>query len=282
MASCQLNDGLTLIATPIGNLRDITHRAIDALLKADQILCEDKRVSRKLLSRYNITTKLTAYHEHNANSLRPKIIKALQEGKKIALISDAGTPNISDPGYKLIESCLENNIEVSTVPGPTAVIAALSISGLPTNNFYFGGFLPSKTIARKKTFASLQKLDTTLIFYESPARLVECLRDAMEYFSGRQAVVARELTKLHEEVKRGELSKLYDFFKLTSRVRGEIVFLIAPPEDVPNLNEGEIIELLQQRLSEQTLKDTVKAIANEHKISRSLLYKLALKIKDKR
>ena len=281
MTSLQINNGLTLIATPIGNLRDVTFRAVDALMQVDQVLCEDTRVSKKLLSHYNINTKLTPYHEYNASSLRPKIIRALQQGKKIALISDAGTPNISDPGYKLIESCLANGIQVSTIPGPTAVIAALSISGLPTDNFYFGGFLPSKTSARKKTFASLQRLDTTLIFYESPARLVACLHDSLEYFSGRTAVIARELTKLHEDVKRAEISELYNFYKGIARVKGEVVFLISPPQkETLYLSHDQIKELLKQRLAKETLKDAVKSLAREYDISRSLVYKLALEIKD--
>ena len=281
MTSLAINNGLTLIATPIGNLRDVTFRAIDALMEADQILCEDTRVSRKLLSHYSIKTKLTSYHEYNATSLRPKIIQSLQQGKKIALISDAGTPNISDPGYKLIESCLENDIQVSTIPGPTAVIAALSISGLPTDNFYFGGFLPSKTTARKKIFASLKALDATLIFYESPARLVACLHDSLEYFAGRTAVVARELTKLHEDVRRAEISELYTFYKGLIRVRGEIVFLISPPrKEALNLNHDQIRKLLKERLANETLKDAVKNLACEYEISRSLVYKLALEMKN--
>ena len=281
MTSLAINNGLTLIATPIGNLRDVTFRAIDALMEADQVLCEDTRVSRKLLSHYGIKTKLTAYHEYNAASLRPKIIRSLQQGKKIALISDAGTPNISDPGYKLIESCLANDIQVSTIPGPTAVIAALSISGLPTNNFYFGGFLPSKTTARKKTFASLQTLDTTLIFYESPARLVACLHDSLEYFGGRTAVVARELTKLHEDVRRAEISELYSFYKGLTRVRGEIVFLISPPrKEALYLNHDQIKKLLKEQLANETLKDAVANLAREYEISRSLVYRLALEMKN--
>jgi len=281
MTSLAINIGLTLIATPIGNLRDVTFRAIDALMEADQILCEDTRVSRKLLSHYGIKTKLTAYHEYNAASLRPKIIRSLQQGKKIALISDAGTPNISDPGYKLIESCLANDIQVSTIPGPTAVIAALSISGLPTDNFYFGGFLPSKTTARKKTFASLQTLDTTLIFYESPARLVACLHDSLEYFGGRTAVVARELTKLHEDVRRAEISELYSFYKGLTRVRGEIVFLISPPrKEALYLNHDQIKKLLKEQLANETLKDAVANLAREYGISRSLVYRLALEMKN--
>jgi len=281
MTSLAINNGLTLIATPIGNLRDVTFRAIDALMQADQILCEDTRVSRKLLNHYNINTKLTSYHEYNATSLRPKIIRALQQGKKIALISDAGTPNISDPGYKLVESCLTNDIQVSTIPGPTAVVAALSISGLPTDNFYFGGFLPSKTTARKKTFASLRTLDTTLIFYESPARLVACLHDSLEYFAGRTAVIARELTKLHEDVRRAEISELYNFYKGITRVRGEIVLLISPPQkEASYFSHDHIKNLLKERFADETLKDAVRNLAREHDISRSLVYKLALEMKD--
>ena len=281
MTSLAINNGLTLIATPIGNLRDVTFRAVDALMEADHILCEDTRVSRKLLSHYSIKTKLISYHEYNATSLRPKILRSLQQGKKIALISDAGTPNISDPGYKLIESCLANDIQVSAIPGPTAVIAALSISGLPTDNFYFGGFLPSKTTARKKTFSSLKALDTTLIFYESPARLVACLHDSLEYFAGRTAVVARELTKLHEDVRRAEISELYTFYKGLIRVRGEIVFLISPPrKEALYLNHDQIRKLLKERLANETLKDAAKNLAREYEISRSLVYKLALEMKN--
>ena len=210
------------------------------------------------MNHYNINTKLTSYHEYNAASLRPKIIRALQQGKKIALISDAGTPNISDPGYKLVESCLANDIQVSTIPGPTAVVAALSISGLPTDNFYFGGS-SFKNYRTQKTFASLRTLDTTLIFYESPARLVACLHDSLEYFAGRTAVIARELTKLHEDVRRAEISELYNFYKGITRVRGEIVLLISPPQkEALYLNHEQIKKLLKERFADETLKDAVK------------------------
>ena len=218
-----------MIATPIGNMQDISLRAVRALSEADEVLCEDTRISRKLLSKHGIKTKLGLYHEHNAPAVRPKILKRLKDGRKIVLISDAGTPTISDPGYQLVNACIDSNIEVSTIPGPTALIAALSVSGLPTDKFYFGGFLPTKKNARRKSLASLQQLDATLVFYESPARLAASLEDAANYYSERPAAIARELTKLYEEVKRGTVLELSKLFSKTQPPKGEVVFLISPP-----------------------------------------------------
>lgn len=279
MTSSSLNTGLTLIATPIGNMQDISLRAVLALSEADEVLCENTRVSRKLLSRHNIKAKLGVYHDHNASSVRPRILKRLKNGRKIVLISDAGTPTISDPGYQLVNACLDSNIEVSTIPGPTALIAALSISGLPTDKFYFGGFLPAKTNARQKTFNSLKQIDATLVFYESPARLAASLVDAKVFYSERPAAIARELTKLYEEVKRGTVSELSEFFSNTPTAKGEVVFLISPPLHKPEWDESALNKHLLEALESHTLRDSVKLISKVTGVPRSSLYKLALTLK---
>ncbi|MBH67231.1 MAG: 16S rRNA (cytidine(1402)-2'-O)-methyltransferase [Rhodospirillaceae bacterium] len=273
-----LSTGLTLVATPIGNMLDISKRAMSALAEADEVLCEDSRVSRKLLSRYGIKTKLRTYHEHNASKVRPKILEKLKSGAKIVLISDAGTPTISDPGYKLIRACIDSDIRVSTIPGPTAVIAALSISGLPTNKFYFGGFLPTKTNARKKILNTCQQLDATMVFYESPSRLAACLEDATVYFGERSAAVARELTKLHEEVRRGTVAELSKFYSSSTPPKGEAVLLIGPPDSKAVWNESAVERALSEALMSNTLRDAVQLVAAASGVSKSIIYDLALEL----
>ncbi|MDX1401979.1 MAG: 16S rRNA (cytidine(1402)-2'-O)-methyltransferase, partial [Kiloniellales bacterium] len=194
---------LEIVATPIGNLQDLTLRACERLKSVDLIACEDTRVTRKLLTAHNISTQLIAYHEHNAERVRPLIIEKLKSGQKVALVSDAGTPLISDPGYKLVQSVLEEGLEVTALPGPSAPLMALVVSGLPSDRFYFGGFLPVKTQARKKHLESLKGLRATLIFLESAKRLLKTLATLSEVFGARDAAVARELTKRFEEIKRG-------------------------------------------------------------------------------
>src|SRR6185369_9398001 len=218
---------LYLVATPIGNLADITHRAVQILDDVDLIACEDTRHTHKLLSHYNITTKTISYHEHNEQQRTANLIERLKQGTSIAVVSDAGTPSISDPGFRLVRAAIENEIAVVPVPGPSALISALIAAGLPTDEFFFAGFLPARTSARRARLSELQSVPGTLIFYEAPHRLAETLKDAYEVLGEREAVVARELTKLHEEIKRGTLSKLTtDFAERKQDVRGEIVVLI--------------------------------------------------------
>jgi len=217
---------LYLVATPIGNLADITHRALQVLNDVDLIACEDTRHTHKLLNHYGINTKTISYHEHNEQQRAAELIDRLKQGTSIAIVSDAGTPSISDPGFRLVRAAIENEIVVVPVPGPSALIAALIAAGLPTDEFFFAGFLPSRPNARRARLTELQSVPGTLIFYEAPHRLAATLTDAYEILGEREAVVARELTKLHEEIRRGRLSQLTADYTEKTDVRGEIVVLI--------------------------------------------------------
>ena len=216
---------LYLVATPIGNLADITHRAIDILRNVALIACEDTRHTRKLLQHYGIATKTISYHEHNEQERARQLIELLRDGQDIAVVSDAGTPSISDPGFRLVRAAIENNVPVAPVPGPSALISALTAAGLPTDEFFFGGFLPPRSNARRSKLGELRSLPATLVFYEAPHRLAETLKDAYEMLGEREAVVARELTKMHEEIKRDRLSVLAEHYA-REEPRGEIVLLI--------------------------------------------------------
>lgn len=216
---------LYLVATPIGNLADITQRALQVLSDVDLIACEDTRHTHKLLQHYGITTKTISYHEHNEQQRTAQLIDSLKQGSDVAVVSDAGTPAISDPGFRLVRAAIENDVTVVPVPGPSALISALVAAGLPTDEFFFAGFLPSRSNARRARLEALQAVPGTLIFYEAPHRLAATLKDAYEILGEREAVVARELTKLHEEIKRGRLSELANFYE-EEGARGEIVVLI--------------------------------------------------------
>lgn len=217
---------LYLVATPIGNLADITHRALQVLKDVDLIACEDTRHTHKLLQHYGITTKTTSYHEHNEQQRTSYFIDLLRQGNDIAVVSDAGTPAISDPGFRLVRAAIESDVTVVPVPGPSALISALIAAGLPVDEFFFAGFLPSRSNARRTRLEALKTVPGTLIFYEAPHRLAAALKDAYEVLGEREAVVARELTKLHEEIKRGRLSELARFYVDEEEPRGEIVVLI--------------------------------------------------------
>lgn len=216
---------LYLVATPIGNLADITHRAIDVLTKVALIACEDTRHTRKLLQHYGIATKTVSYHEHNEQQRARELIEIVKRGDDVAVVSDAGTPAISDPGFRLVRAAIEAGVAIVPVPGPSALISALIAAGLPTDEFFFGGFLPARTNARRTRLTELRSVPGTLVFYEGPHRLTETLKDAYEILGEREAVVARELTKLHEEIKRGRLSELAQHYS-NEEPRGEIVLLI--------------------------------------------------------
>jgi len=216
---------LYLVATPIGNLADITHRALQVLRDVAVIACEDTRHTRKLLRHYGIDTKTVSYHEHNEQQRARALVASLQEGSDVAVVSDAGTPAISDPGFRLVRAAIESGISVAPVPGPSALISALIAAGLPTDEFFFGGFLPGRASARRARLNELRSVPGTLIFYEAPHRLAASLKDAYEVLGEREAVVARELTKLHEEIRRGHLSELSEHYA-SVKPRGEIVLLI--------------------------------------------------------
>jgi 16S rRNA (cytidine1402-2'-O)-methyltransferase len=217
---------LYLVSTPIGNLEDVTRRALRVLAEADLIACEDTRHTRKLLDHYGIKTKTISYHEHNERERADELAARLAAGDSIALVSDAGTPNISDPGFRLVRAAITCGASVVPIPGATALIAGLTASGIPTDEFYFGGFLPARTTQRRAKLSQLRTLPITLIFYEAPHRIAETLRDAREVLGERDAAVARELTKLHEEIARGRLSELAEKFSGEHTARGEMVVVI--------------------------------------------------------
>ena len=266
---------LYLVATPIGNLADITHRALHVLNDVELIACEDTRHTHKLLNHYGITTKTISYYEHNEQQRAAELIERLKQGSNIAVVSDAGTPSISDPGFRLVRAAIENEIVVVPVPGPSALIAALIAAGLPTNEFFFAGFLPSRTSARRARLAALQSVPGTLIFYESPHRLAETLNDVYEILGEREAVVARELTKLHEEIRRGRLSGLAADYAEKKDIRGEIVVLIDRNViDLPTKESTSIAALVDQ--FEQSGLDhraALKKAARELGLSRAEAYR---------
>ena len=222
--------GLYLVATPIGNLGDISLRALETLAAADVIACEDTRVSHKLLERYGIQASLSPYHEHNAAAARPKLIERMQAGAAIALISDAGTPLISDPGYKLVRAAQEQAIAVTAIPGASSVLAALNVAGLPTERFFFEGFLPAKQQARRTRIDGLARIPATLVLFESGTRIADVLADLAETLPTREAAICRELTKLHEEMRRDTLPALAAHYAGDAETRGEFVIVVAPPD----------------------------------------------------
>ena len=217
---------LYLVSTPIGNLEDITHRAIKLLGEVDVIACEDTRHTQKLLNYYGIKTRTISYHEHNERERATELLKQLESGSHVAVVSDAGTPGISDPGFRLTRIAIESGVRVVPVPGASALITALVASGLPTDEFFFGGFLPSRTGARRARLSELRSIPATLIFYEGPHRIAATLKDAHDILGEREAVVARELTKMHEEIARGRLSELTARFSSDQSARGEMALII--------------------------------------------------------
>ena len=252
--------GLHLVATPIGNLGDITLRALEVLAGVDVIACEDSRVTRKLVERYGIATPLTPYHEHNAAEARPKLLARLADGQAVALVSDAGTPLISDPGYKLVRAVCEAGHAVTALPGASSVLAALSVAALPTDRFFFEGFLPSKQAARQKRLAALLNIPATLVLFESGPRLPAALADLAAAFGTRAAAICRELTKLHEEVRRGDLETLAGDYAAEAETRGEFVIVVAPPVDSEKTAD-DVDLLLRQALTRVSVKEAVGEVA---------------------
>jgi len=276
--AARLAPGLHIVATPIGNLGDITLRALQALAGADLIACEDTRVTRKLLDRYAIATPLTPYHEHNAAKARPLLLRRLSEGAAIALVSDAGTPLISDPGYKLVAAAQDAGHPVTALPGASALLAALTVAGLPTDQFLFAGFLPPKEAARRARIAELARIPATLVLFEAGPRLEATLADlAAGLGRDREAAVCRELTKLHEEIRRGDLARLAASYA-DKPPRGEIVLVIAPPRAAPRVGAAETEALLRQALNRVSLKDAVGEVADATGLPRREVYQRALTI----
>ncbi|MBD3845268.1 16S rRNA (cytidine(1402)-2'-O)-methyltransferase [Bosea sp. SSUT16] len=274
-----LSPGLHIVATPIGNLRDISFRALATLAAADAVLAEDTRTSKTLLAHYGISTPLLPYHEHNAAQMRPKVLAKLREGGKLALISDAGTPLVSDPGYKLVAELVAEGLPVTGIPGPSAVLAALVLAGLPTDRFFFEGFLPPKSGGRRTRLTELAAIPGTLVFFESPRRLAEMLADAAAVLGPRPGAVARELTKFYETVRRGTLPELAAHYETQEEARGEIVVIIGPPGAVDLVPSDEAIdERLRVALAKVSLKEAVAQVAAETGQPRRKVYARALEL----
>ena len=272
---------LTIISTPIGNLGDITYRAVQILEKADIIACEDTRQTRKLLSLAAIQTKadLWAYHDHNGAKMRPKLLQALSSGQNIALVSDAGTPLISDPGYKLVAACHEQNIPVTAAPGPCAPVMALTLSGLPSDRFTFQGFIPQKQKAARTALSESRALTMTQIWFETPKRLIASLTLMAEILGNRQGVVARELTKMHETLHRGSLSELATFFSTNGPPKGELVLVIdGADEDSQKMSLEDVKVQLEQAMQHTSLRDAVREAELLSGLPRNKIYQLALQI----
>lgn len=272
--------GLYLVATPIGHLGDMTLRALAVLARADAIYCEDTRHSRTLLAHYGIGTPTRPYHEHNAEAIRPRILAELAEGKTVALISDAGTPLISDPGYKVAREARDAGYRVESLPGASAVLAALTSSGLPTDAFFFAGFLPPKTIARRTRIAVLRDIPGTLVVFEAPSRLAATLADLAEVLGPRPAALARELTKFHEEIVTAPLDELAARF-IGAEPKGECVIVVGAgePQDV---SDTEILVVLAEALTHDLHSTAVKSVADRFRVARSRVYDLGLRLKSER
>lgn len=273
--------GLHITATPIGNLGDITLRALATLAAADVVLCEDTRVSARLLDRYGIKAVTKPYHEHNAESVRPAIITALRNGGAYALISDAGVPLVSDPGYRLVCACVDANITVHSVPGASSTLTALTLSGLPSDIFTFIGFMPHKKKARIDFLTRFKTLPSTLIAFESPHRVLEALADLATVFPNRIMALCRELTKLHEEVLRGYASEILAILAARESVKGEIVLVIAPPTDEVEMASNDVIEAaITTALTEHSASKAASIISKEFGLSKDDIYARILRRKN--
>ncbi|MBV1700287.1 MAG: 16S rRNA (cytidine(1402)-2'-O)-methyltransferase [Hyphomicrobiales bacterium] len=271
--------GLHVVATPIGNLRDISFRALATLAAADVVLAEDTRVTKVLLAHFGITTPLTAYHEHNANAMRPQLLARLQAGAALALVSDAGTPLVSDPGFKLVADALAAGISVTSVPGASAILAALVVAGLPTDRFFFEGFLPVKSGQRRHRIAELAAIPGTLVFFESPRRLADTLQDLADVLGERDAAIARELTKYYETVRRGTLAGLAAELAQEPTPKGEIVLLVAPPQNgAAAAGAASLDAALEVALQSFSVKDAADVVSAQTGLPRRQVYARALQM----
>ncbi len=270
--------GLHIIATPIGNLGDITLRALELLGSVDVIACEDTRITRRLLARYGITTPLTLYHEHNAVRAAPRLLRRLENGAAVALVSDAGTPLISDPGYRLVRQAQAAEVQVFVAPGACAPIAALIASGLPSDRFLFAGFLPTRQSVRRKALAGIAGISASLVFLESPRRLAQSLSDMKAVLGDREAAVARELTKRYEEVVRGSLEELAARYTTAPTPKGEAVVIVGPPDasSTDNTSEKALDEELRRALATMSVRDAARTVSIATGRSRSETYRRAL------
>ncbi len=270
--------GLHLVSTPIGNLGDITLRALETLAGVDIIACEDTRITRRLTGRYGISALLKPYHEHNAALARPKILQRLAEGASIALVSDAGTPLVSDPGFKLVREVCAAGHRVIALPGPSSVLAALAVAALPTDRFFFEGFLPPRQTARRTRLAELARIDATLVMFESGNRVEDTLHDLAEIMGARDAALCRELTKLHEEVRRAPLSELARSADALE-TRGEFVLVIGPPAaSAQIMAANDLDDLLRSALKRDSVKDAVAQAVEVSGRPRREIYARALEL----
>ena len=277
LVTIDLAPGLYLVATPIGNLADITLRALSVLARADLVYCEDTRHSAKLLHHFAIHATTRPLHDHNEDSERGRVLRDLEAGKRIALISDAGTPLISDPGYKLVRDCAAAGHPVHCIPGPSSVITAIAACGLPTDAFFFAGFLPPKQSARRARLTELRTVPGSLIFFEAPQRAADSLADMAEILGARDAVMARELTKLHEELARAPLAMLAASVK-TRELKGEIVLIVGPATAI-EATDDDIERRLEVALRSMSLKDAAKAVSDALGVAKTRVYDLGLRIK---
>ena len=273
-----LPPGLYVVATPIGNLKDVSFRALSVLAAADAVLAEDTRVTKTLLAHYGITTPLVAYHEHSNEAVRERMVHRIREGQALALVSDAGTPLVSDPGYKLVQAAIEEGLPVTPIPGPSAILTALVVSGLPTDRFFFEGFLPAKSAARRARLAEIAPIPGTLMLFEGPHRLPDMLADAAAVLGDRPAVVARELTKLFETIRRGSLGELAAQFAQEGPPKGEIVVLIGEATGAMQAAEADaaLDEKLSAALASHSIKDAAALVAAELDLPKREVYARAL------
>ena len=273
-----LDPGLYVVATPIGHASDITLRALRVLDAVDAIACEDTRVTAKLLAVHGISTSLTPYHDHNAPTAGPALVERLVAGGRIALVSDAGTPLVSDPGYRLIRACVDAGVPVIPIPGPSAVLAALCVSGLPTDRFLFAGFAPPRAGLRRRWLAELATVPATLVLMESPRRLAASLADMADILGPREAVVARELTKLFEEVRRGALAELADHYRKAAPPKGEVTLVVSPPAKPPQADDADVDRRLSAALGEGSVRDAAEEVAAATGLPRRRLYARAIEL----
>jgi 16S rRNA (cytidine1402-2'-O)-methyltransferase len=276
-----LPPGLYLIATPIGNLRDVTLRALETLAAADLICCEDTRITSRLLNHYGIAKPLKPYHDHNAAKVRPGLLERLRAGSSIALVSDAGTPLISDPGYKLVLEAIAQGHHIEVIPGPSAPIMAVALSGIPADRFLFAGFLPARRSERLRVLEELRSIPAALVFFEAPSRISDALAAIKTVMGDRPIVIARELTKLHEEVMRGTADELLNDISSRNGLKGEITLVVAPPEDGKAPDPKEIEEALRAALATSPPARAAAEVARRYGVAKKDLYALAMRTKDR-
>lgn len=274
--------GLYCVATPIGNLRDITMRALDVLKAADMVLCEDTRMTRKLMSAYQIKARLQIYNDHSGEAMRDRVVEMIAQGNALALVSDAGMPLISDPGYKLVRAVQEAGQYVTSVPGASATLSALQISGLPSNKFCFLGFLPSKSSARRRVLSEWAGVNASLIAFETAPRLKASLKDIQETLGAREVAVVREITKKFEEVRRANPETLLQYYEENGNPKGEIVLVIEPPDrDAGDVGEEELADMLREALLTMKIKEATRFVGEKTGLKNSDLYDIALKLAKK-